>query len=74
MPSGFIKRWIDDRGFGFIKPDAGGPDVFVHVKALPPGAEPREGMGVSFEIANDSTRGKTQAVNVRLCAPMQRSL
>ena len=37
MQKGTIKLWNEDRGFGFIKPDAGGNDVFFHVSALKDG-------------------------------------
>jgi CspA family cold shock protein len=34
MPSGALKMWNTDRGFGFIADDAGGPDMFLHITAL----------------------------------------
>jgi cold shock protein len=34
MASGFLKMWNADRGFGFIKDDSGGPDMFLHISAL----------------------------------------
>ena len=32
MPTGVLKYYKEDRGFGFIKPDTGGADIFVHIK------------------------------------------
>ena len=66
MATGIIKKWIDDKGFGFVKPDGGQPDIFCHAKAWPIGVSPTEGMRITFEIANDSRSGKTQAVNVQM--------
>jgi len=66
MQTGLIKRFIEDRGFGFIRPDTGLYDVFFHIKASPAGVPAEEGARVTFEIANDSRSGRTQAVNVRV--------
>ena len=65
MSTGKVKNWNADRGFGFIKPDDGGVDVFFHVTALPaPGDAVTEGQAVSYEIGPDSKTGKTKAVTV----------
>ena len=66
METGRIKRWFDDRGFGFIRPDAGGSDVFLHAKALPPGTVIGEGDRLSFTIENDPRNGRPRAASVRL--------
>ena len=50
MPTGKIKMFNEDRGFGFIIPDDGGVDVFFHVSALREGDEVTPGKVVSFEI------------------------
>jgi CspA family cold shock protein len=66
MPQGIVKKYMADRGFGFIRPDGGGDDVFFHVKSLPMGTEPREGARVDFEVGSDRKTGKPQARNVRI--------
>lgn len=66
MPTGKIKMFNDSKGFGFIKPDGGGDDVFLHVSALKDGDEIVEGKAVSFEIGVDPKSGKTKAISVDL--------
>jgi CspA family cold shock protein len=53
LPTGTVKFFNDDKGFGFITPENGGQDVFVHVSALQRGSSLREGDKVSFEIGQD---------------------
>jgi cold shock protein len=53
MPSGKIKMFNEDKGFGFIKPADGGDDVFFHVSALREGDEITVGKAVTFEIGVD---------------------
>jgi cold shock CspA family protein len=61
---GTLSKWNDDRGFGFITPRQGGPEVFVHVSAFPKhGGRPAIGQQVTFEIEVTSA-GKKQATNV----------
>ena len=62
---GTVKFFNADKGYGFIAPDAGGPDAFVHISAVE-----RAGMitlnqnqRVSYELEQDR-RGKTAAVNL----------
>lgn len=61
---GTVKFFDSQRGFGFIAPDAGGPDVFVHVTALEAAGmrSLNEGQKVSFDVISD--RGKTKASNL----------
>src|ERR1019366_5068313 len=68
MPTGKLKMWNADRGFGFIGDDSGGPDIFLHVSALQSaGIDPDNiGKGERLTFDVESTReGKTKASNVR---------
>jgi CspA family cold shock protein len=69
MPTGVLKMWNADRGFGFIKDDSGGPDVFVHVSELrSSGVDPdkiRVGDQLTFETVS-ARDGRTKAANVRM--------
>ena len=56
-----------DRGFGFIKDDSGGPDIFMHISSLQ-GIDPdnlRLGERLSFDVERDIRSGKIKAANVR---------
>ena len=61
---GTLIRWNDDRGFGFIAPAGGGPELFVHISAFPRGgARPQIGELISFET-EVGTDGRQRAVRV----------
>jgi cold shock protein len=65
--SGTVKFYNSQKGFGFIKPDDGGKDVFVHVTAVESAGINNldEGMRITFEMEPD-TRGKgPKAVNLQ---------
>jgi cold shock protein len=66
MATGKIKMWNDEKGFGFIRPDGGGVDVFFHVSALQEGDEIAIGKSVNFEVGVDPKSGRTRAVSVDL--------
>ena len=66
MPIGTVKFFNADKGYGFIQPEGGGNDAFVHISAVE-----RAGMTtldrdqrVSYELEQDK-RGKTSAVNLQ---------
>ena len=67
MPNGTVKWFNPAKGFGFIEPDGGGADVFVHISALERAGldSLNEGQKVSFEEERDPKRGKTSAVNIK---------
>jgi cold shock protein len=68
MPSGKIKMYSEERGFGFIGPDDGSSDVFFHVTALREGDDINVGAAVTFETGVDPKSGKIRAVSVDLAA------
>jgi CspA family cold shock protein len=67
MPNGTVKWFNPTKGFGFIQPDNGGADVFVHISAVERSGLNglNEGQKVSFEEEPDPRKGKTSAVNLR---------
>ena len=68
MNVGVVKWYNSQKGYGFIQPDNGGKDVFVHVSALERAGlrELVEGQKVSFEIQTDRRTGKTSASNLQI--------
>ena len=67
MATGTVKFYKADRGYGFIAPEDGGPDVFVHVSALEASGmrDVREGDRLSFDAVMDKRKGKTNAQNIK---------
>ena len=67
MATGVVKWFNMQKGFGFIAPDEGGADVFVHVSAVKRSGLTglKEGQAVSFEIENDPRKNKPSAVNIK---------
>jgi CspA family cold shock protein len=65
MPTGTVKWFNPTKGFGFIEPDVGGKDVFVHISAVERAGmgSLNEGQKISYELATD--RGKTSAANLQ---------
>lgn len=66
LQKGKLKRWRDDRGFGFIASGEGGRDIFIHISALKQmGRRPRIGDVIIYQIHTDDD-GKTRAVNAKI--------
>jgi len=63
MQTGIVKWFNAQKGFGFIQPDSGGADVFVHVSAVERAGLRglAEGQKISYEIVADSRSGKSSA-------------
>jgi cold shock protein len=67
MSTGTVKFYNGAKGYGFIQPDDGGKDVFVHASALERAGIRNlvEGQKVSFDIEVDRRTGKSSATNIR---------
>ena len=67
MATGTVKWFNSTKGYGFIQPDQGGPDVFVHVSAVERSGMSGldEGDKLSFDLQNDPIKGKSSAVNLQ---------
>jgi CspA family cold shock protein len=68
MQTGTVKWFNGTKGYGFIQPDAGGPDVFVHISAVERAGLRglNDGQKVAYEIVADRRSGKSSADNLRV--------
>jgi CspA family cold shock protein len=66
MPTGTVKWFNATKGYGFIQPDQGGEDIFVHISAVERSGMTSlaDGQKVSFEVAQDRRTGKSAAQNL----------
>ena len=67
MATGTVKWFNATKGFGFIQPDSGGTDVFVHISAVERAGmrDLNEGQKISYEIVTDKRSGKSSADNLK---------
>src|SRR3954468_21491145 len=67
MPTGTVKWFNEQKGYGFIQPDEGGKDVFVHISAVERSGMRglAEGQKVSYELQADRRTGKESAANLK---------
>jgi CspA family cold shock protein len=68
MAQGTVKWFNSQKGFGFIQPDNGGPDVFVHISAVEKAGlrSLNENQKVTYDVTSD--RGKDSATNIQVAA------
>jgi CspA family cold shock protein len=67
MTQGTVKWFNGQKGFGFIQPDDGGKDVFVHISAVERAgmSNLNEGQKISYDVVADRRSGKSSADNLR---------
>ncbi|MTI15979.1 cold-shock protein [Rhodobacteraceae bacterium RKSG542] len=67
MTTGTVKWFNTTKGYGFIQPDDGGADAFVHISAVERSgmSELQEGQKVSYELIQDKRSGKMSAANLQ---------
>ncbi|WP_183433543.1 cold-shock protein [Mesorhizobium sp. RMAD-H1] len=67
MATGTVKFFNSTKGFGFIQPDDGSTDVFVHISAVERAGLPSivEGQKLTFDVVKDNRNGKSAAENLQ---------
>ncbi len=71
MPAGTVRFFNAEKGFGFIAPDDGGEDIFVHISAIVRSGLSTVSLGdfLEFDVERDLRTGKFIATNLDLVAP-----
>ncbi len=67
MPTGTVKFFNHNKGYGFIQPDGGGKDAFVHATAVERAGLPplEEGQKITYDLETDERSGKEAATNLQ---------
>ena len=65
MPTGTVKWFNAQKGYGFIQPDQGGKDVFVHISAVERSGIGNLGEGQKVSYDTETQNGKTSATNLK---------
>ena len=70
MSTGTVKWFNSEKGYGFIQPDDGGTDVFVHISAVEQAGlrSLNEGQKLSYEVQADRRTGKSSAARLEIAA------
>lgn len=65
--TGTVKWFNDQKGYGFIQPDNGGNDIFVHISAVEQSGMKTlaEGQKIAFDLNHDERKGKDSAANLK---------
>jgi CspA family cold shock protein len=68
MATGAVKWFNSEKGYGFIQPDGGGPDVFVHISAVQAAGLHglKDGQKVEFVVTPDKRSGKSSATDLKV--------
>ena len=68
MATGIVKWFNPTKGYGFIQPEQGGSDVFVHISAVERAGLKglKDGQKISFDLISDSRSGKVSAGNLKV--------